>query len=188
MEGWLEKGILLCVLAGVAFYWYVAVRPREEKKKREEQMEADYPEIVFKLALLIHAGLPLPQAWLRIVSEYENAERRKGKRFAYEEMILTAAQIQNGVSPAKAFGEFGRRIGLHGYMKLGNLLEQNIRKGTRGLSEMLQGEVYLALEEKSHRIRRKGEEISTKMLLPMMMMFGVVIVIILVPAFLSFSF
>jgi nitrogen fixation protein FixH len=53
---------------------------------------------------------------------------------------------------------------------------------------MLQGEVYLALEEKSHRIRRKGEEISTKMLLPMMMMFGVVIVIILVPAFLSFSF
>lgn len=100
---------------------------------------------------------------------------------------MTARQLQNGGSPGKAFGEFGRRIGLHSYMKLGNLLEQNIRKGTKGLGELLQAEVYQALEERSHQIRRRGDEISTRLLIPMFMMFGVVIVIILIPAFQSFA-
>lgn len=183
----MDKVIVLMVLAGVLWYWYRVERPKDEKKKREQQMMADHSEIIAGLTVLTGAGLSLPQAWLRLSGEYESNRRPKEIRWAYEEMVVTGRQIQNGVSPGRAFGEFGRRIGLHAYIKLGNLLEQNMKKGTRGLSELLQAEAYQAFEERKHQVRRKGEEVSTRLLIPMFLMFGVVLIIILVPALRSFS-
>ncbi len=180
-----EKIIVLAVLAGVCLYWYRVERPKDIRKQREQQMMADYPEIIAGLTVLTGAGLSLPQAWIRLVEEYETAGQKRGIRQAYEEMAVTGKQIRNGVSPGRAFGEFGRRIGLHAYIKLGNLLEQNMKKGTKGLSDMLQAEAYHAFEERKHMVRRTGEEISTKLLIPMFMMFGVVLIIIIIPALMS---
>ena len=42
-----------------------------------------------------------------------------------------------------------------------------------------------AFEERKNLAKKSGEEAGTKMLFPMMMMFGIIIVIIMVPAFLS---
>lgn len=187
MKEWMEKGVVVFLLAGAIMWLLLVEHPREERKKKDRQMMADYPEIVFKLAMLCQTGASLPQIWLRVTAEYETNREKHGIRWAYEEMAGTARQIENGASPGRAFGDFGRRIGLHPYVKLGNLLEQNIRKGTRGLGELLQAEVYQALEEQRHQIRRNGEEIGTKLLIPMFLMFGVVIVIILVPAFEAFA-
>lgn len=182
-----EKIVILAVLAGVLWYWYRVERPKDLRRKKEQQMMADYPEIITGLTVLTGAGLALPQAWIRLTEEYEAAKEKRGIRWAYEEMLVTARQIQNGISPGRAFAEYGRRIGIHVYIKLGNLLEQNMKKGTKGLSVMLQDEAYQAFEERKHQVRRTGEEISTKLLIPMFMMFGVVLIIILVPAIKSFS-
>ena len=182
-----EKIMVMLVLAAVLLYWYRVERPKDIRRQKEKQMMADYPDIIAGLTVLTGAGLALPQAWIRLTEEYESAKEKKGVRWAYEEMSITARQIQNGISPGRAFGEYGRRIGLHAYIKLGNLLEQNMKKGTKGLSAMLQGEAYQAFEERKHQVRRTGEEISTKLLLPMFMMFGVVLIIILVPALRSFA-
>jgi len=183
-----EKVMGVAVILAVLMYWYRVERPKDIKIKKERQMMADYPDIIAGLTVLTGAGLSLPQAWLRLVSEYEDSGKQRGVRWAYEEMTVTGRQIQNGVSPGRAFGEFGRRIGLHSYIKLGNLLEQNMKKGTKGLSTLLQAEAYQAFEERKHQVRRTGEEISTKLLIPMFMMFGVVLVIIIVPALSSFAF
>lgn len=182
-----KKAAILIVLAGLLVYWFRVERPKEERKKRERQMMADYPDIIAKLTVLTGAGLSLPQAWLRLTADYEARRQKTGVHWAYEEMTATGRQIQNGVSPGRAFGEFGRRVGLHAYIKLGNLLEQNMKKGTRGLSDMLQVEAYQAFEERKHQVRRAGEEISTRLLIPMFLMFGVVLIIILVPALQTFS-
>lgn len=183
-----KKVVVIIVLLALVLYWWKIERPKEEKKKREQQMMADYSDIIAKLTVLTGAGLSLPQAWIRLAADYEAGRQTAEIRWAYEEVVATGRQIQNGVSPGRAFGEFGRRIGLHAYIKLGNLLEQNMKKGTKGLSDMLQAEAYQAFEERKHQVRRVGEEISTKLLLPMFMMFGVVLIIIIIPALLSFSF
>ena len=183
----MEKIIMLAVVAGAAVYWLRVEKPRGELEKRRRQMEADYPEIIAKLTVLTSAGLSLPQAWVRLAQDYEK-RREKGKsRWAYEELCITARQLQNGLSAGRAFGEFGRRVGIHAYIKLGSLLEQNRKKGTKGLNEMLQAEAYEAFEERKHQVRRAGEEVSTRLLVPMFMMFGVVMIIIIVPALMSFS-
>lgn len=182
-----EKIAILAVLAGVLGYWYRVERPKEQQKKREQQMMADYSEIITGLTVLTGAGLALPQAWIRLAEEYEAARSQRGIRWAYEEMVVTSRQIQNGISPGRAFAEYGRRIGLHVYIKLGNLLEQNMKKGTKGLSAMLQLEAYQAFEERKHQVRRQGESLSVRLLFPLFLMLGVVLIIILVPAIRSFS-
>lgn len=183
----MEKVLLLALAVGLGLYWYRVERPKEARKKRERQMMADHSDIIAGLTVLTGAGLSLPQAWLRLVEEYEAEKAKTGVRWAYEEMGITGRQIQNGVSPGRAFGEFGRRIGMHSYIKLGNLLEQNMKKGTKGLSDMLQDEAYQAFEERRHQVRRAGEEVSTRLLIPMFMMFGVVLIIILIPALSSLA-
>ena len=51
--------------------------------------------------------------------------------------------------------------------------------------QLLEEEVSAAFEERKNLAKKSGEEAGTNMLFPMMMMFGIFIVIIMVPAFLS---
>ena len=51
--------------------------------------------------------------------------------------------------------------------------------------QLLEQEVSDAFEERKNLAKKSGEEAGTKMLFPMMMMFGIIIVIIMIPAFLS---
>ena len=86
---------------------------------------------------------------------------------------------------AEGYENFGRRCDLQIYIRLGALLSQNLRKGTKGLSELLKLESIQAFEERKARAKRLGEEAGTKLLLPMFLMLVVVLIIVIVPAFLT---
>ena len=158
-------------------------RKQEEEKRRKEKLQSEYPELVSKLAILLGAGMTLFSAWNKITTNYSN--KRKNNTIPihplYEEMLITCHEIESGVGEARAYERFGERCGLHRYRKFCSLLVQNLRKGTRLLEE----EVSDAFEERKNLAKKSGEEAGTKMLFPMMMMFGIIIVIIMVPAFLS---
>ena len=74
---------------------------------------------------------------------------------------------------------------MQAYVRLGALLSQNLRKGTKGLTQLLKTEALQAFEDRKANARRRGEEAGTKLLLPMFLMLSVVLVIVIVPAFLS---
>ena len=156
-------------------------RKQEEEKRRKEKLQSGYPELVSKLTILLGAGMTLFSA------NYSN--KRKNNTIPihplYEEMLITCHEIESGVGEARAYERFGERCGLHRYRKFCSLLVQNLRKGTRGLVQLLEQEVSDAFEERKNLAKKSGEEAGTKMLFPMMMMFGIIIVIIMVPAFLS---
>ena len=65
------------------------------------------------------------------------------------------------------------------------MLTQNLRKGSKGLSELLRAEADQAFEERKATAKKRGEEAGTKLLLPMFMMLSMVLLIVIVPAFLS---
>ena len=162
-------------------------RKQEEEKRRKEKLQSEYPELVSKLTILLGAGMTLFSAWNKIATNYSN--KRKNNTISihplYEEMLITCHEIESGVGEARAYERFGERCGLHRYRKFCSLLVQNLRKGTRGLVQLLEQEVSDAFEERKNLAKKSGEEAGTKMLFPMMMMFGIIIVIIMVPAFLS---
>ena len=72
-------------------------------------------------------------------------------------------------------------------MRLSMLLSQNLRKGNAGLTQLLEKEAEEAFEERKRNARKYGEEAATKLLLPMFLMLMIVMVVIMVPAFLSFG-
>lgn len=162
-------------------------RKQEEEKRRKEKLQSEYPELVSKLTILLGAGMTLFSAWNKIATNYSN--KRKNNMIPvhplYEEMLITCHEIESGVGEARAYERFGERCGLHRYRKFCSLLVQNLRKGTRGLVQLLEQEVSDSFEERKNLAKKSGEEAGTKMLFPMMMMFGIIIVIIMVPAFLS---
>ena len=76
-------------------------------------------------------------------------------------------------------------MGLPQYIKLGSLLSQNLKKGSKGLASILEKEAASSMEERQNMARKLGEQAGTKLLFPMAMMFGVVLTVLIVPAFLS---
>lgn len=156
-------------------------------KDREEQMKLDYPDIVSSLALLIGAGMTVTNAWKKIVNDYCIERKETGiKRYAYEEMLITVYEMDNGVMQTKAFERFGRRCRISSYNKLATMLSQNIRKGASNLTIVLKEEATESFNERKHTARQLGEKAGTKLLMPMMMHLAIVMVIIMIPAFIGF--
>lgn len=158
---------------------------KKERKEIQEQMMRDYPEIISQLTLLLGAGMGSKSAWKKIVDDYETRKDKKGKRFAYEEMAAAWNEMCSGMPEKDCYERFGNRCGLQSYMKLGALLSQNLKKGTRGISEALKLEGIHSFEERKTLAKRKGEEAGTKLLLPMFLMLAVVLIIVIIPAFFS---
>lgn len=155
-------------------------------EEREEQMKMDYPEVVSKLALLLGAGMTIPNAWQRIVEDYGKKKIPEAqKRYVYEEMLFTVNEWKNGVFQKDALEGFGRRCRIPCYNKLATLLIQNLRSGSINLALLLQEEAVEAFEERKHLARRQGEKAGTKLLVPMMLLLGIVMIIVVVPTFLS---
>ena len=183
-----SRGLVLVVMSILILIllWLLGKqRGKELEDQRKEQLLLDYPELVNKLTLFLGAGMTVKRAWRKILQDYENSLKDHDTRYVYEEMKLTYREIESGVPEAESYENFGRRCNLPCYLKLGALLSQNLRKGVKGLSEMLHIESLQAFEERKARAKRKGEEAGTKLLLPMFMMLAIVLVIVIMPAFLT---
>lgn len=179
--------LLLTLLSVVLLFLGKDRDLHRQVETRGEQMQADYAEIVSKFALLIGAGMTVQGAWTRIAGDYQKKIRQTGsKHFAYEEMLLTIYEMNNGCSSKLAIEHFGRRCGLSCYTKFSTLLSQNLRKGTTNLSQLLQAEAKEAFEERKHAARKQGEKAATKLLGPMMILLAVVMIIIIVPSMASY--
>lgn len=156
------------------------------KKTRKEQMMLDYPEIITEFTMLTGAGMTAKNVWKKIAEDYGITRAKTGrKREAYEEIWQTWQEMKSGIPETECYERFARRCDLIPYMKMGALLSQNLRKGAKGISEMLRMEAVQALEDRKSRARQLGEEAGTRLLLPMLLMLIIVITIVVVPAFLS---
>ncbi len=178
---WIIAAVLFLPLAVV-----IAKRQEKEKerKMREEECMTAYPQLITKLTLYIGAGLSLRGAWERLAADYRGkAEASEGTDTVGEEVLLLAGELKNGTSEAKAYEEFGRRIGLKPYLRCASLLVSQLQKGSGVLRKSLESEVRLAWEMYREQVTKKGEEAQTKLLFPMMGMLFLVMAVIMIPAF-----
>ena len=161
-------------------------KENNQKKTRKEQMMLDYPEIITEFTMLTGAGMTAKNVWKRIAEDYGITRGKTGrKREAYEEIWKTWQEMKSGIPEMECYERFARRCDLIPYMKMGALLSQNLKKGAKGISEMLRMEAVQALEDRKSRARQLGEEAGTRLLIPMLLMLIIVITIVVVPAFLS---
>ena len=108
-----------------------------------------------------------------------------GRKKAYEEMVNVMYKISGGASEGECYEEYGIRCNLSEYRKFGMMLSQNLRKGTRGLTELLEREAEDAFEQRKNLAKKAGEEAGTKLMIPLFLMLIIVFAIVIVPAFFS---
>lgn len=175
----------LSLFAAVAVMIKKAREKQEACIKRSEQLLMDYPGLVMKFTLLVQAGMTVRKAFQKIALDYRRRPYGKG-RYAYEEIAAACYEMDSGVSEAEAYRRFGERCGQIKYKTFAALLVQNLQKGSRRMSEMLERESMEAWDERKRKARVLGEAAATKLLFPMMLMLVVVMAIVMIPAFLSF--
>ncbi len=176
--------LILAAMLLIPLFWrQQRVRQLQE---RDRQMMMDYPEFVNKTMLLLSAGLTVRGCFERISGEYKHRLEKGGeRRYVYEEVSFSCQEMKNGVSEQRVIEEFGKRCRLIPYLRFSSLLGQNLRKGSEGLIELLGAEAMDAFEKRREQVKVLGETAGTKLLLPMILMLGVVMAIIIVPAFMT---
>ena len=181
-SGMILAGLFLA--AGILIVFRTYHEEDQKRKKKEEQMLLDYPGLLMKFTLLTGAGMSARRAFMKIGYDYQKGKKKE--RFAYEEILRICREMDSGVSEAEAYQRFGERCGIVNYRTFSTMLIQNLMHGSRTLYDLLERESVEAWDERKRRARVQGETAATKLLVPMVLMLLVSLVIIMIPAFLSF--
>ena len=142
-------------------------------------MKREYPDVVHTLVLYLGAGMTIRGAMQRMSREKEG----KVCTPIYEEIAYACRELHAGVSEGLAYEHLGKRTGLQEYVRLCTLLTQNLKKGNAALLIRLKEEAGRASAERLQTVRKLSEEAGTKLLIPMVMMLGAVMLMIMIPAF-----
>lgn len=178
---------LLSVVAGLAVYYLKDKDTEKMILERKRKMKEAYPVLVQKLTLYLGAGMNIRRAFMKMAHDYEETKINTGEiQPVYEELVCICREMNNGVPESSAYERFADRCELQEYTRLAALLSQNLYKGGNSLLNRLQEEAKQSQEEMLHRIRQLGDEANTKLLIPMTMLLGIVMVLIMIPAFAAF--
>ena len=181
--------LVLELIAGGLLLMLVKKKKEEERKKKIINMELTYPEIVNQLALLIGAGMTMRQAWTQIAGLYKwkRAAGLVTEDMVYEEILRMSHKLAEGESERVVYQRFSEEIAVPCYRKLMRILMGSLEKGLQGISTRLQEESKRAFEQRILMAKKRGEEASTKMMVPLLLMMGIVMAMVMLPAILEFQ-
>ncbi|MHB1394029.1 MAG: type II secretion system F family protein [Clostridia bacterium] len=163
--------------------FYAPDRELDERiKKRNFNIQYDFPDFLNKLVLLINAGMTVPRAWEKIVRD------RKNMTPLYEELNITYLEIKNGKPEMAAYEDFARRCRAREITKFITTVIQNLRKGNGELVPLLKLHSNECWQLRKNMAKKLGEEASTKLVLPLMIMFVGILVIVILPAIMQLKY
>ena len=101
----------------------------------------------------------------------------------YKEMQKVVEDLNNGIGESDAFHEFGVRCVIPEAKKFASTIIQGIQKGNSQLSKDLQAQSTEVWEQKKQIVMRKGEKAANRLMFPVFLMFGGILIMILIPIF-----
>jgi tight adherence protein C len=171
---------VIALLIGLALVFYLDLDIDSKLKKKKEDMMQEFPHVLSKMALLVNAGLPIRDTFYKI------AENKSGN--IYDEIHVMLNEMANGIPERKALSNLSERCGISEIRKFTSMLAQNLQKGSadtaQGLIEM-SNDIW---RNRTSHVRELGEKASTKLLIPIVIIFAGVLVMVLVPMASSISF
>lgn len=174
LAGSMAAVTIFIMFAFVAFYYY-GTSASDKIKKRSEELLSDFSNVVSKLALLTNAGLIMRDAWADVAYN--------GDTTLYKEMQISVDEMKNGVSETEAIYHFGNRCIIPEIKKFASTIIQGIEKGNSELTALLQEQSAETWNLKRQLVKREGEKASSKLLIPMFLMFMGILIMVIVPIF-----
>lgn len=163
---------LVAVVCGVLFFYFTKL-PADSIKKRSEQFMNEFPNAVSTIALLVNSGMILREAW-REVSLSNDSE-------LYMEMRKVNEEMENGISEIDALYSFAARCVTPEIKKFTSFIVQGLEKGSKDLSDALRMQTDELWELKKQNTLKRGELASSKLMIPLMIMFIGILVMVMGP-------
>lgn len=153
---------------------------KEAVNVRREECEAEFPNMVSKLTLLINSGMVLRDAW-RVIAEGKDGP-------LYDLMKKACIWMDNGDSDQAAIHKFGVLSDSNDIKKFTGAIIQGMEKGSGELTDILAAQASELWAHKRQRALQQGEIAAGKLVIPLGIMFAGIIMIIVSAAMQSMSF
>lgn len=150
----------------------------EQLLRRRRLMLLELPETVNQLLLLTNAGETVQQA-LQTIVERGGGDR---DRPLLRELEIAVAECRMNISLAKALDDFQKRCGLQEATVFVSIVLLNYKRGGDDLVVALRTLARELWEKRKALARTLGEEASSKLVFPMVLVFLVVLIVIASPA------
>ena len=166
-------GILFTVLIPYAMISKLS----SQEKERKEKILTELPEVVNKIILLVNAGETVQQALIRCVTQTNDPNSPLIK-----ELTETVNKMVSNEPFHQVLNDLSKKCGVQEISIFTTTILLNYRKGGNDL--------ILALRELSHELwekrksisKTKGEEASSKLVFPLILIFVAVMIIVGFPA------
>ena len=166
------------VLAIAAFIYFLS-STKNYVKTRQDECEAEFPNAISKLALIVNSGVIIREAWEKVANGNTGV--------FYELMQQSCELMQNGQSDIDAIYEFGNLTNSNDIKKFTSALIQSLERGGGELPSFLANQSSQLWNERKQKMLQKGENASGALLAPIAIMLLGVMLIIIVSALQSFS-
>ncbi|MDN4600525.1 type II secretion system F family protein [Paenibacillus sp. F6_3S_P_1C] len=151
-------------------------------QRRDQDILMELPELLNRIVLLVGAGETVQRAIVHCVASQGERDHP-----LYNELRKTVGDWNNGYSFQQSFEQFSRRCGVQEVTIFTTTVLLNFRRGG--------GDFVLALRDLSHVLwekrkavsRAKGEQASSKLVFPMVLIFFSIVVMIGAPAFMMMN-
>lgn len=166
-------------LIGAALSPFLQLRILQKRLlMRRRSMLLDLPELVNQVLLLTNAGETVQQSLLTIVGKNTDSRDRP----LLNELRLAAGELKLNVSLSKALDDMQKRCGLQEVSLFVSTVLLNYKRGGDDLSVALRTLAKELWEKRKALTRTMGEEASSKLVFPMVLIFAAVLVIVASPA------
>lgn len=171
-----DPAVLLIGVGLISFLVaYVEYDKASKITKRHEVIQREFPHVVSQMALLINAGMPLREA-LTLSANKEDS-------ILSQEIRVLISDMENGIADYTALDQFAARCGVDSVRKFSSLVSQNIKKGSSELADSLLALSTEIWRNRVSSVRMEGEKASTKLLIPILIIFAGIMMMVVVPMF-----
>ncbi|MGI6621943.1 MAG: type II secretion system F family protein [Clostridiaceae bacterium] len=178
--GNLEYSALIIIPVSGAGLFFLADKNLDDLyKERKFRLERDFPDFLSKLVLLVNAGLNIRQAIERIVSE-ENKDSP-----LYQELKTVILDIQSGMLEYEAYSGFSERCRIKQLTNFVSIVQQNMKLGGNQMIFELKRMGTECWEMRKNIAKQLGEKASSKLMLPLAIMFLAIVLICVAPVILE---
>ncbi|MFD2673051.1 type II secretion system protein [Marinicrinis sediminis] len=172
--------VLFAVILPLVMYKQV----QQQLKRRRMLILMELPNLLNKVTLLMNAGETLQGAMMKAVQ----GKQTDAHHPLYKEWFRLVQQMKNHEPFQQALEEFNRRCAVQEVSLLTNTILLNFRRGGTEFVAALAGLSFQLWEARKAAAKTLGEEASSKLVFPMVLVFLIVLTITAAPAILSVSF
>lgn len=154
----------------------------KQLQKKRDEITLELPEFLNKITLLVNAGETVQKAIIRVVEQTKNPE----KSYLYKELLQSVHELKNNVPFHQVLESLNKRCGTQEVSLFTTTVLLNFRRGSGEFVAALRMLTKELWEKRKAMTRTLGEQASSKLVFPMVLIFLVVLLIIAAPAFMLF--